>query len=88
MAEFFTEVVRQFGLPVGLLLVAVVILARIVVVQYRETRAAHAKQIEELEVERDFYRDKWIEAIGTAEVGTETAARLASGGRRKPGGTR
>lgn len=80
------EAVRQFGLPVGLLLVAVVTLFRIVVVQARESRAQLLKELEETKIERDLYRDRWVEAIGVAEVGEEATKRLASGGRRRPGG--
>lgn len=85
MEDLFAEAVRQFGLPVGLLLVAVVTLARIVVVKDREARAQILQELEEARVERDFYRDKWMETLGAAEVGHEAAKRLA-GGRRRSGG--
>jgi hypothetical protein len=86
VADLFGEAVRQFGLPVGLLLAAVVTLARIVVVQNREGRAQLLKELEETKVERDFFRDKWLETLTSAEVGAEATKRaLASGGRRRPG---
>jgi NAD-dependent DNA ligase len=78
----FWESVKQFGLPIGLLLVGVVILSRVVVVQYRESRAQFLKQILELETERDLYRDKWLDALGAAEVGEEATKRLARSKRR------
>lgn len=83
--EFFAEAVRQYGLPVGLLLVAVVTLARVVVMQNREARAQLLAELEETKTERDYYRDRWVEAVGVAEVGAEATKRLA-GGRRRPGG--
>lgn len=85
MLDLLSWTSAQFGLAVGLLLVAVVTLFRIVVVQNREGRAQLLKEIEELKVERDLYRDKWVETLGAAEVGAEATRRLA-GGRRTPGG--
>lgn len=88
MEAFFAEAVRQYGLPFGLLLVAVMILGRAVVVQNREQRATDAKRIAELEIEVKFYRDKWLEELERSEVGAETSERLAVRGRRRPGGAR
>lgn len=85
MLDLFTWTSAQFGLAVGLLIVAVVTLARVVVVQNRETKANLQKQIAELEIERDFYRDKWVETLGAAEVGHEAAKRLAGGRPRARG---
>lgn len=82
LETLFSESVRQFGLPVGLLLVAVVVLARVVYVQHRETKASYEKRIAELEIERNLYRDRWLNAVDTAEVGEEAAARLTRGRRR------
>lgn len=82
MSELFTWTTAQFGLAVGLLLVATVTLARIVVVQNREAKARYEKQILELESEVEFYRNKWIEAIDAAEVGEQATKRLAGGRRR------
>jgi hypothetical protein len=85
VAELFGEAVRQFGLPVGLLLVAVVTLARIVVIQHRESRAQILKELAETKVERDFFRDKWLETLTSAEVGAEATKRALARGRRRPG---
>lgn len=85
METLFTWTTAQFGLAVGLLIVAVVILGRIVAVQNREAKAQYERSITELETERDLYRDKWIEAVGAAEIGEQASKRLVAG-RRRPGG--
>jgi hypothetical protein len=85
--ELFLAAAGQYGLPVGLLLVAVVILGRVVTVQYREKQASDAKRITELTAEVQFYRERWLEELEKSEVGTEGLHRLA-GGRRRAGGTR
>ena len=86
MSDLFTWTTAQFGLAVGLLIVAVVTLARIVVVQAREAKARYEARERELEAEVTFYRNKWIEALDAAEVGEQATRRLA-GGRRRPGGS-
>jgi NAD-dependent DNA ligase len=86
LADIFSWTSAQFGLAVGLLIVAVIALTRFVVVLIREIKSGYDKQIAELETERDLYRDKWIEALGAAEVGSEAAKRLVGGGRKRPGG--
>lgn len=90
--QLFAESVRQFGLPVGLLLVAVVILARVAVVQNRESTARYERalaqqqaRITELEAETVVLRERLIEAISAAEVGERATKRLAGGSRRHPG---
>lgn len=89
MLDLFSETSRQFGLSVGLLVVAVVILARAVYVLNRDLHhrtdkelAEKQSRIEELEIEVDLYRERWIEAIGAAEVGKEATRRLAKSARR------
>lgn len=87
MLDLLLSLAGHYGLPVGLLSVAVVILGRVVVVQHREQRASDQKRISELESEVKFYRDRWLEELDRSEVGTEATRRLA-GGKRRPGGTR
>lgn len=84
MEVLFWEAVRQYGLPVGLLLVAVLGLAKALSVKDKALTARYEKRETELTVERDFYRSKWIETLDAAEVGEQAAKRLA-GGRRRTG---
>lgn len=93
MSELFSETSRQFGLAVGLLVVAVVVLARFAYVAIRELKvryeqenAAQAVRIKELEAETVILRERLIEAIGAAEVGERGLKRLTGGGRRPTGG--
>lgn len=85
MEALFSQASAQWGLGVGLLLVAVVGLIRFVLKLLREQTVHYEKTITDLEVERDLYRDRWIKAIETAEVADEAATRLA-GRRRRSGG--
>jgi hypothetical protein len=86
VTELFTWTTAQFGLAVGLLVVAVIILWRMLVASNRDALAQRDKRIAELEIERDLYRDRWVETIGAAEVGDELAKR-AIRGRRRAGGS-
>lgn len=86
MSELFTQASAQWGLGVGLLVVAVVGLIRFVLKLLREQKAQYEKTITDLEAERDLYRDRWVKAIDTAEVADEAATRLA-GRRRRAGGS-
>lgn len=86
MTELFTWTTAQYGLSVGLLLVAVLGLTRFVLKLLREQKAQYEKTITDLEVERDLYRDRWIKAIDMAEVADEAATRLAAP-RRRAGGS-
>lgn len=95
MSELFSETSRQFGLAVGLLVVAVVALARVAYVLYGDLKSRSEREIaelraenDELKVERDLYRDRWIEAVSVAEVGKEATRRLVRGDRRPPTGGR
>jgi hypothetical protein len=81
----FSQTSAQFGLAVGLLVVAVVTLARIIVVQYRKLETRYEKREAELTIERDFYRDKWMETLDAAEVGQEATHRLVRSKRRAGG---
>lgn len=83
--ELVSEAVRQFGLPVGLLLVAVIGLLRFVLQLLKNQEARYEQEIADLKTERDLYRDRWIKAIDTAEVADEAAKRLAAPRRRSGG---
>jgi hypothetical protein len=82
MEALFSEAVKEFGLPIGLLIVAVVTLWRWGSTQNREREAAAERRLEEVMIERDLYRTKWLEALGAAEVGEEATKRLVRGKRR------
>lgn len=93
LSDLFSETSRQFGLAIGLLVVAVVVLARFAYVAIRELKvryeqenARQSARIKELEAETVILRERLIEAIGAAEVGERGMKRLAGGGRRPPGG--
>lgn len=86
MTELFSWTSAQFGLAVGLLVVAVVFLAKLLSIKDRALITRYEKENTEIKVERDFYRDKWLEAIEAAEVGEQATKRLA-GGRRRAGGS-
>lgn len=85
METLFTWTSAQFGLAVGLLIVANVVLFKIVVAQNRDALSQRDKRIAELEIEVDLYRDRWIEAIGAVEVGDELAKRAVR--KRRAGGS-
>lgn len=92
MESLISESVRQYGLPVGLLLALVIILSRVVLVVVRELKVRYEKELAdlkaenaELKIERDLYRDRWIETLGAAEIGERATRRLAGGGRRSSG---
>ncbi len=86
MEAFFSEAVRQFGLPVALLMAGLVMVWRHYERKDQEGRQQLLKELEETKLERNFYRDKWVEALGAAEVGEEATKRLAGGGRKRPPG--
>lgn len=86
MEGFFAEVARQFGLPVGLLLVAVITIWHYYQKKDQEGRAHLLKELEEVKIERNYYRDRWHEEVDKGEVWEEATKRIAGGGRRRPGG--
>ena len=85
METLFSQTSAQFGLAVGLLIVAVIVMWRMLVAQSKDALATRDKRIEELEIERDLYRDRWVETLGAAEVGDELAKRALKGKRRMGG---
>lgn len=85
MTELFTWTTAQWGLGVGLLIVANIVLFKIVVAQNRDALSQRDKRIAELEIEVDLYRDRWIGAIGAVEVGDELAKRTVR--KRRAGGS-
>lgn len=85
MEALFTWTTAQFGLAVGLLIVAVVGLTRFVLRLLAQKDAQHEKALADLEAERDLYRDRWIKAVDRFEVADEAAQRLAAPRRRSGG---
>lgn len=82
MADLFTWTTAQFGLAVGLLIIAVVIVSKALSMKDRALIERYEREIARLEIQSNFYRDRWIEAVDTAEVGEQAAKRLARGRRR------
>lgn len=85
METLFTWTSAQWGLGVGLLIVANVVLYRMLVAAQRDQIAQRDKRIEELEIQSDLYRDRWLKAIDRLEVADEAATRLAAPRRRSGG---